>query len=51
MDETIYVKVIQSLIIGRSISYPEGWIKIDDLEKIIQKYKNGEINRFGKEIK
>ena len=51
MDETIYVKglinQLEPLIKGRSLTFPEGWIEISDLEQVIQKYKNKELDRLG----
>lgn len=33
------IKKLDKSVIGRSLSFPEGWIRIEDLEKIINQYK------------
>lgn len=35
-------KKLESKVIGRSITFPSGWIKIEDLEKILEEYKRME---------
>ena len=54
MEEPIYVKGfienLQPLTKGRSITFPEGWIYISDIEKLLKEYEKGDINRFGKKI-
>ena len=34
-----FIKDLERFVIGRSLTYPEGWVKIEDIENILQKYK------------
>lgn len=35
------IKKLNKKVVGRSLSFPKGWINIDDIEKIIKWYKEG----------
>lgn len=52
MEKDILVSELISIIsknaIGRSTSYPDGWINVDTIQKIAILIENGNIDRFGK---
>lgn len=42
------VKILRNKVIGKSVSYPNGWINADDLYKIADDIKSSKIDKFGK---
>ena len=44
------IKILDDFIIGRSNSYPCGWINTDDLRKIADMIDNGKYDKFGNEV-
>lgn len=48
--KTGFLKILDDFIIGRSVTYPEGWIKAEDLRKIADMIDNGQVDKFGNNI-
>ena len=44
------IRILEDSAIGRSGSYPCGWINTDDLRKIVDMIDNGEYDKFGNEV-
>lgn len=42
--------ILDDFTIGRSVTYPEGWIKAEDLRKIADMIDNGQVDKFGNNI-
>ena len=44
------IKILENFAVGRSISYPCGWINTEDLRKIADEIDNGKYDKFGNEL-
>lgn len=44
------VRILDNSVIGRSVSYPCGWIKTEDLRKIADAIDDGKYDKFGNEV-
>lgn len=48
--KTGLLKILDNFTIGRSPTYPEGWIRAEDLRKIADIIDKGQVDRFGNYI-
>lgn len=50
LKRSIFLKILEKFIIGRSVTYHEDWVTVESLREIADMMDNGEIDKFGNKI-